>query len=60
MEAKHAFEFSNVYVLGDSLSHAGQYGSRFSTNPGFTSFEHLASYGFTVRRRERIAAFVFG
>ena len=46
----HAIEFTNVYVFGDSLSDAGQYGSRFTTNPGFTTFEYLAQrYGFTVR-----------
>lgn len=48
--SSHAFEFTNVYVFGDSLSDAGQYGSRFTTNPGFTAFEYLAQrYGFTVR-----------
>ena len=46
----HAFEFSNVYILGDSLSDAGQYGARFTTNPGLTASEYLAQrYGFTVR-----------
>lgn len=46
----HAFEFSNVYLLGDSLSDAGQYGSRFTTNPGLTASEYLAQrYGFTVK-----------
>jgi hypothetical protein len=46
----HAFEFTNVYILGDSLSDAGQYGSRFTTNPGLTAPEYLAQrYGFTVR-----------
>ena len=46
----HAFEFTNVYILGDSLSDAGQYGSRFTTNPGLTASEYLAQrFGFTVK-----------
>jgi outer membrane lipase/esterase len=45
-----AFEFTNVYILGDSLSDAGQYGARFTTNPGLTASEYLAQrYGFTVK-----------
>ena len=27
-------QFTNAYVFGDSLSDAGQYGARFTTNPG--------------------------
>ena len=27
-------QFSNTYIFGDSLSDAGQYGARFTTNPG--------------------------
>ena len=27
-------QFTNTYIFGDSLSDAGQYGSRFTTNPG--------------------------
>ena len=46
----HAFEFTNVYILGDSLSDAGQYGARFTTNPGLTASEYLAQrFGFTVK-----------
>ncbi len=30
-------QFSGTYIFGDSLSDAGQYGSRFTTNPGLTS-----------------------
>ncbi|MGI8895445.1 MAG: autotransporter domain-containing protein [Casimicrobiaceae bacterium] len=42
-------QYSNVYVFGDSLSDAGQYGARFTTNPGLTAFEYLAQrYGFSV------------
>jgi outer membrane lipase/esterase len=49
-ENSHAFEFANVYVLGDSLSDAGQYGARFTTNPGYTGYEYVAQrYGFTVQ-----------
>lgn len=45
-----AFEFSNAYILGDSLSDAGQYGARFTTNPGLTASEYLAQrYGFTLK-----------
>ncbi len=29
-------QFSGAYVFGDSLSDAGQYGARFTTNPGLT------------------------
>jgi outer membrane lipase/esterase len=29
-------QFTNTYTFGDSLSDAGQYGSRFTTNPGLT------------------------
>ncbi len=32
-----AAQFTGAVVFGDSLSDAGQYGSRFTTNPGFTS-----------------------
>ncbi|MBA3775582.1 MAG: autotransporter domain-containing protein [Betaproteobacteria bacterium] len=42
-------QYSNVYVFGDSLSDAGQYGARFTTNPGLTAFEYLAQrYGLSV------------
>ena len=45
-----AFQFTNVYVLGDSLSDAGQYGSRFTTNPGLTGAEYVAiNYGYTIK-----------
>lgn len=46
----HAIEFTNAYILGDSLSDGGQYGARFTTNPGLTASEYLAQrYGFTMR-----------
>jgi len=42
-------QYSNVFVFGDSLSDAGQYGARFTTNPGLTAYEYLAQrYGFSV------------
>ena len=45
-----AFQFTNAYILGDSLSDAGQYGARFTTNPGLTASEYLAQrYGFTLK-----------
>src|SRR4051794_14932089 len=48
--AAHSFEFTNAYILGDSLSDAGQYGARFTTNPGLTASEYLVQrYGFTLR-----------
>ncbi len=30
-------QFTNAYTFGDSLSDAGQYGSRFTTNPGLVA-----------------------
>jgi outer membrane lipase/esterase len=30
-------QFTNTYIFGDSLSDAGQYGARFTTNPGLTA-----------------------
>lgn len=45
-----AFQFTNAYVVGDSLSDGGQYGARFTTNPGLTGPEYLAQrYGFTLK-----------
>src|SRR5438105_210189 len=45
-----AAQFSNVFVVGDSLSDAGQYGARFTTNPGLTAMEDVARYfGYTVK-----------
>jgi outer membrane lipase/esterase len=42
-------QFSGAVVFGDSLSDAGQYGSRFTTNPGFTAAMDVAqSFGFAV------------
>jgi outer membrane lipase/esterase len=42
-------QFTNVYVFGDSLSDAGQYGSRFTTNPGLVTPQLVGQYyGFTV------------
>jgi outer membrane lipase/esterase len=42
-------QFSNAYIFGDSLSDAGQYGARFTTNPGLTYPMYLAQrYGLTA------------
>src|SRR3954451_21191815 len=42
-------QFSNTYIFGDSLSDAGQYGARFTTNPGLTFPMYLAErYGLTA------------
>lgn len=42
-------QFTNTYVFGDSLSDAGQYGSRFTTNPGLVTPMLVGQYyGFTV------------
>jgi outer membrane lipase/esterase len=50
----HAIEFTNAYIVGDSLSDAGQYGSRFTTNPGLTASEYLAQvYGLTIKPSSR-------
>jgi outer membrane lipase/esterase len=45
-----AAQFDNVIIFGDSLSDAGQYGARYTTNPGITAMENVARYfGHTVR-----------
>ncbi len=42
-------QFTNTYVFGDSLSDAGQYGARFTTNPGLTPAMYIGQYyGITV------------
>src|SRR5947207_11120313 len=42
-------QFSNAFVFGDSLSDAGQYGSRFTTNPGLTFPMYVTQrYGISV------------
>ena len=49
-QAAAAAEFSNVIIFGDSLSDAGQYGARFTTNPGITAVEQVARYfGYVVK-----------
>jgi outer membrane lipase/esterase len=41
-------QFSNSFIFGDSLSDAGQYGARFTTNPGLTASMYVAgNFGFT-------------
>jgi outer membrane lipase/esterase len=40
-------QFSGVFTFGDSLSDAGQYGARFTTNPGLTASMYVGqSFGF--------------
>lgn len=34
-------QFTNTYIFGDSLSDAGQYGSRFTTNPGLVTPQYV-------------------
>jgi outer membrane lipase/esterase len=42
-------QFSTTYIFGDSLSDAGQYGARFTTNPGLTFPMYLAqTYGLSA------------
>ena len=42
-------QFTGSYVFGDSLSDAGQYGSRFTTNPGLTAAMYVSqTFGYTV------------
>lgn len=49
VSAAASAQFSNTYIFGDSLSDAGQYGARFTTNPGLTFPMYLAErYGLTV------------
>ena len=46
VSAAASAQFSNTYIFGDSLSDAGQYGARFTTNPGLTFPMYLAErYG---------------
>ncbi|MFO1395855.1 MAG: autotransporter domain-containing protein [Burkholderiales bacterium] len=41
-------QFSGTYIFGDSLSDAGQYGARFTTNPGLTAAMYVGqAYGLT-------------
>jgi len=41
-------QFSGTYTFGDSLSDAGQYGARFTTNPGLTASMYVSQrYGLT-------------
>ncbi len=41
-------QFSGSYTFGDSLSDAGQYGSRFTTNPGLTTPMYVSqNFGLT-------------
>ena len=39
-----AVSFPAVYVFGDSLSDAGQFGARFTTNPGTVTVQNIATF----------------
>jgi len=42
-------ELTQAYVFGDNLSDGGQYGARYTTNPGLTAAMYLAgSYGLSA------------
>jgi outer membrane lipase/esterase len=42
-------QFSNAFAVGDSLNDAGQYGARFTTNPGLVAAQYLAQrYGLAL------------
>ncbi|MGE5668655.1 MAG: autotransporter outer membrane beta-barrel domain-containing protein [Betaproteobacteria bacterium] len=42
-------QYSGAYIFGDSLSDAGQYGARYTTNPGLAGPMYLAQrYGISV------------
>ncbi len=42
-------QFTNTYIFGDSLSDAGQYGARFTTNPGLTAPMYVGqAFGFSA------------
>ena len=54
-------QFSGTYIFGDSLSDAGQYGARFTTNPGLDGVDvRRAELGLrvdaVVHRRQRLCA----
>jgi outer membrane lipase/esterase len=47
--ANASAQFSNAFAVGDSLSDAGQYGARFTTNPGLAAPQYLAQrYGLAL------------
>ena len=49
ISATASAQFTNTYVFGDSLSDAGQYGARFTTNPGLVTPMYVGqAYGITV------------
>ena len=49
LPAAPSAQFSGAYVFGDSLSDAGQYGARFTTNPGLTFPMYVSQqYGITM------------
>jgi outer membrane lipase/esterase len=42
--ASASAQFTNIYVFGDSLSDAGHYGARYTTNPGLTAAMYVGQY----------------
>ena len=47
--APAAAQFTGAYIFGDSLSDGGQYGGRFTTNPGLTHAEYVnQAFGLTT------------
>jgi outer membrane lipase/esterase len=42
--ASASAQFTNTYIFGDSLSDAGQYGARYTTNPGLTAAMYVGQY----------------
>lgn len=49
LSAPAAAQFTGAYIFGDSLSDGGQYGGRYTTNPGLTAAEYVAqSFGLTT------------
>ena len=62
-------QYTNTYIFGDSLSDGGQYGARFTTNPGLTAAMYVGeSFGLSttpstqggnelrIRRRTHVVA----
>ena len=44
-----AAQFTGAYIFGDSLSDGGQYGGRYTTNPGLTAAEYVnQAFGLTT------------
>jgi len=49
ISAPAAAQFTGAYIFGDSLSDGGQYGGRYTTNPGLTAAEYVnQAFGLTT------------